>query len=115
MSAPGVLPFDGPESRKARGAFFTPPAIADFLADWAIRRPTDTVYEPSCGEAAFLSAAVARLHKLGATIVPGQLEGTDIDARSVDVAGALLREAGVESSLRVEDFFDVKPSRLCQA
>jgi adenine-specific DNA-methyltransferase len=29
---------DTSELRKARGAFFAPPTIADFLADWAVGR-----------------------------------------------------------------------------
>lgn len=40
--------------RKARGAFFTPPELCRYMAEWAIRAPTDRVLEPSCGEAAFL-------------------------------------------------------------
>jgi len=31
------------ESRKERGAFFTPAPIARFIADWAVRSPEDTV------------------------------------------------------------------------
>jgi type I restriction-modification system DNA methylase subunit len=45
---------DTSEHRKARGAFFTPPEIARYLCDWAVRKPTDTVFEPSCAEASFL-------------------------------------------------------------
>lgn len=45
---------DSSDLRKARGAFFTPPAIADFLARWAIRGPDDRVMDPTCGEAVFL-------------------------------------------------------------
>ena len=56
-----ALPFDSAATaRKARGAFFTPQPIAAFLVDWAIRRPTDTVFEPSCGEAAFVAEAIPR-------------------------------------------------------
>jgi adenine-specific DNA-methyltransferase len=43
--------------RKARGAFFTPPAIANFLAAWAVRDdPSAQVLDPSCGESVFLLA-----------------------------------------------------------
>ena len=48
---------DMPRARKARGAFFTPPAIADFLTRWAIQSPTDRIMDPTCGEAVFLLAA----------------------------------------------------------
>jgi hypothetical protein len=51
--------------RKARGAFFTPTVVAEYLADWAIRSPSDRVLEPSCGEASFLLAAMKRFRDLG--------------------------------------------------
>ena len=59
---PGVTaPVDTATLWKARGAFFTPAAIAQYVTDWAVRRPADLVLEPSCGEAAFLLSASARL------------------------------------------------------
>jgi adenine-specific DNA-methyltransferase len=42
-------PLDPPALRKARGAFFTPPLIADFLASWAVGSdPGATVLDPTC-------------------------------------------------------------------
>lgn len=55
---------DAADLRKARGAFFTPPAIASFIVDWAVREPTDRVLEPSAGEAEFLVHAVRRMSSL---------------------------------------------------
>lgn len=104
------------EARKTRGAFFTPEAIAGFLAEWAIRRPTDAIFEPSCGEAAFLAAAAERLHALGApTIAEEQLEGTDIDRSSVSTAVGVLGDRGVTGRLAVGDFFDTVPQRKFDA
>ena len=83
------------QARKARGAFFTPRPIATFLVQWAIRGPSDTIFEPSCGEAAFLLEAVSRLRALGAgTISSEQIQGTDIDAPSVEAARDLLAALG---------------------
>jgi adenine-specific DNA-methyltransferase len=56
---------DTAELRKARGAFFTPQEVADFLTGWAIRTSDDLVLEPSCGEAVFLLSAGRRLSCLG--------------------------------------------------
>jgi len=56
---------DNNEKRKARDAFFAPPEIARYLCDWAVSKPTDTVFEPSRGEASFLMAADERLRALG--------------------------------------------------
>ena len=40
---------DSAPSRKERGAFFTPPQVADFLADFAVKRKEDRVLEPAVG------------------------------------------------------------------
>lgn len=98
---------DTPEVRKARGAFFTPPTICAFLADWAIRSQRDLVFEPSCGEAAFLLAAGERLRRLGADPSAHlHLVGIDLHASSVDRARRLARDAGLNVSLSTGDFFD---------
>ena len=110
------LPPADQEARKSRGAFFTPQAITTFLAEWAIRRPTDAVFEPSCGEAAFLTAAARRLHALGAApISTEQLQGTDIDRASVSAAIAVLSEYGVTARLATGNFFDIAPQRKFNA
>ena len=36
VSADALVAIDTSDARKARGAFFTPPAIAQFLARWAV-------------------------------------------------------------------------------
>jgi len=52
---------------KLRGGYYTPPAIARFLAEWVVQCPTDTVLEPSCGDGELVTAAARRLLHLGAT------------------------------------------------
>lgn len=94
------------EARKSRGAFFTPPPIADLLVEWAVRSRTDLVLEPSCGEAAFLSAAVSRLRALGTANIKEHLVGIDIHAEAVDVARGILTELDPDVQLSVGDFFD---------
>lgn len=93
--------------RKARGAFFTPPELADFLCQWAIRKSSDRVFEPSCGEAAFLLSALQRLRALGASRAP--LYGMDIHADSVAEAGRLLLSQGGSPELLAGDFFTSLP------
>jgi adenine-specific DNA methylase len=95
--------------RKARGAFFTPPEIAAFLAEWAIRDANDTVFEPSCGEAAFLAAAFGRLASLrSSTPSADQLQGIDIHADSVAFAAAAVAALGGSASLATGDFFNYR-------
>jgi adenine-specific DNA-methyltransferase len=102
--------------RKARGAFFTPPAIADYLAEWAVEGdPVATVMDPTCGEAVFLEAAGRRLADLGAT--QGQLReqifGVDLHEASVEASAALLRAQGLDGSFTVSDFFALSaPGKL---
>ncbi|OUM03820.1 HsdM family class I SAM-dependent methyltransferase [Variovorax sp. JS1663] len=98
---------DSPSHRKARGAFFTPEEIAEFIVQWAVRRPTDRVLEPSCGEAAFLLPAGKQLKQLGATAgdLAGQLHGQDIHPASVQAAASLLAASNCTASLQTGDFF----------
>lgn len=95
------------EERKGRGAFFTPPDISRFMTEWAIRSPEDLVLEPSCGEAAFLLPAAARLRELGGLelTLSAQIHGQDIHPKSVDEASRLLSREGFNATLSVGDFF----------
>ncbi|MCP9488250.1 MAG: N-6 DNA methylase [Solirubrobacteraceae bacterium MAG38_C4-C5] len=100
---------DSAVARKTRGAFFTPPAIADFLARWAIRSLDARVLDPTCGEAVFLLAAAERLRRLGVTpeAIAGQLTGVDLHQPSLDASRALLRDEGAGSRFVRSDFFDL--------
>lgn len=95
-----------------RGAFFTPQPIAQFLSDWAIRASTDTVLEPSCGEAVFLEAAGRRLDIIShANDRIGQkLRGVEIHPPSAARAKARLGELGYQAAIECNDFFDMPPT-----
>lgn len=95
-------------SRKERGAFFTPPAIAAYLARWAIaRNPSARVLDPTCGDGAFLIAAARRLVELGAA--PDDLDdlvvGVDVHPPSLDAASDNLAVDGLTAHLEADDFF----------
>lgn len=116
-SPPPSVTLDTAELRKARGAFFTPDAVARYLTDWAVRAGSDEVLEPSCGEAAFLLAAVDRLSAIkAATPVDvlvadtGVLDGVELHGPSAAAARRLLRAAGLRSRVRTADFFTVEPT-----
>ncbi len=102
-------PDDPAPTRKARGAFFTPPAIADFLTRWAIRSPDARVLDPTCGEAVFLLAAAERLRRLKAApnTIADQLTGVDLHRPSLDASGELLRAEGAGARFVQSDFFDL--------
>lgn len=98
--------------KKARGAFFTPPAISRYLVEWAIQSSSDTVLEPSCGEASFLLAAARRLESFPdrPLFLNQQLHGVEIHKDSADHAHALLKAEGYEAKINVEDFFTYESS-----
>lgn len=107
MSIPDV---DLARARKARGAFFTPPPIADFVVEWAIRRSGDVVLEPSCGEAAFLTAAGRRISSLGGSANAEHLRGVEVHADSAARAAEALAGEGMAAEIEVADFFDIEPT-----
>lgn len=107
MQAPPIT-LDSPNLRKQRGAFFTPPPIADFLAAWATGgRPDARVLDPTCGEAVFLLAAARRLADSGAdrSTTGDLLHGVDLHHASLERSRALLKAEGFDASLHVGDFF----------
>src|SRR5262245_34014099 len=82
---------------KTRGGYYTPLAVADWLASWAIRSPNDRVLEPSCGDGAFLVATTGVLKrrrtsriKAGAEVVGVELVA-DEASRAAARAGKLAR------------------------
>lgn len=93
--------------RKSRGAFFTPSAITNYLAEWAIHTADDLVLEPSAGEAAFLISAVDRLRTLGAS--EPLVHGVEIHAQSAVEAERIVREMGGRAQIRHADFFLTAP------
>jgi adenine-specific DNA-methyltransferase len=100
------------ELRKARGAFFTPSELCDYIVDWAIRDEDEQVLEPSCGEAAFLLAAGRRLEALRNTNrhADGALHGVELHDESAKEARQLLLSQGFQSTIDVGDFFTFDPT-----
>jgi len=111
-----ILPDDSRQLRKERGAFFTPQAIANYLADWAVAgEPDAKILDPTCGEAVFLLAAGKRLKALGrdAGELDEQLFGVDLHESSLDFAQGLLENAGLDARLISSDFFELNtPNQL---
>ncbi len=104
--------------RKARGAFYTPQPIADYLAEWAIEGdPRASVLDPTCGESVFLQAAGVRLRALGAdrAQLRSQVLGVDLHEQSVRQSISDLAAQGLDASLLVEDFFELSPPNRLDA
>jgi adenine-specific DNA-methyltransferase len=104
---------DTPALRKERGAYFTPDEITQFIVNWAIRMPSDSVLEPAAGDAAFLTTAVSRLRTLSHDVQACPLvEGVEIHAPSAQVARQRVQEAGGRAKIRTGDFFALEPEPI---
>ncbi len=107
---------DTAELRKARGAFFTPKPIADYLAAWAVEDdPAATVLDPTCGEAVFLQSAAERLRDLGSNQarLRTQVLGVDLHEASIQESRELLRAGHLDGTFLAEDFFALStPDKL---
>jgi adenine-specific DNA-methyltransferase len=103
--------------RKARGAFFTPSELCEYVVRWAIRDASDVILEPSCGEAAFLLAAGQRLRGFAGPEVSGlgQLHGVELHGASAKSALSVLRGVGLDGHITNDDFFRVEPERRFDA
>lgn len=93
---------------KARGAFYTPPAVADFLCRWAIRSAADRVLEPSCGDGVFVRAACRRFGDLSAGDLDGRLIGVELDAAEASKAASDAPGATIHNA----SFFDLSPAAV---
>ena len=96
--------------RKARGAFFTPTPIADYLAAWAVGDdPNARILDPSCGDGVFLRAAARRLKELGCSTaeLDERVFGVDVHEASLAAATAVLEQEGLDAHLLADDFFNL--------
>jgi tRNA1(Val) A37 N6-methylase TrmN6 len=98
------------EAAEALGAYYTPAALAEPLARWAVRGPADTILDPSCGEGAFLTCGVDRLLALGTAgrTLSDQIAGVEVNVKALARArGVLLsRHPGLRwGRLAQDDFF----------
>ena len=98
-----------PELTKARGAFYTPPAIAEFIAAWGVNSNDDVVLEPSCGDATFLIAAAAEKRKFGRDFRVDDLVGVEVHPASATEARARLKSEGIPARVEAKDFFECVP------
>jgi len=99
-----------PTYQKLRGGYYTPKAICDFLAQWAIRDRNATVLEPSCGDGNLLVAAAEVLRSKGARPqeVAKNIHGVEIEESEALKAAARLKEIGIPphpGQIESGDFF----------
>jgi hypothetical protein len=102
-----------PVDRKARGAHYTPPALADRLVALSLPSTAAAVLDPACGGGAFLLAAGRALVERGLSPADavGCLHGIDLDPLAVDVARAAtaLWSGGTPADVQSADFLVLAP------
>ena len=98
-------------TEKLRGGYYTPPEVADWLCEWAIRNTTDRVLEPGCGDGIFLSAALKRFTTLGTHAlahISKNLSGIEIVPKEAERARQRLLDQfglGISGVVQTGDFF----------
>ncbi|HDM8167586.1 TPA: N-6 DNA methylase [Vibrio harveyi] len=102
-------PHSLPKKREL-GAYYTPPALSQVLADWAIQRPDQDILEPSFGGCGFFDSCINQLKNLGCSKPEKQLYGVDIDEHAFDILSQKFH-GFVETTKRfiLKDFIKVKP------
>lgn len=102
--------FTNLDPAKLRGGYYTPTDVARWLVEWAIRSPSDTVLEPSCGDGNLLVAAALRLTELGADpkSIGSQMQGVELSSTEANAARTRLLaqlEHATPEIVQAGDFF----------
>lgn len=109
--------------RHALGQFYTPPAIAELITKWAIRKPEDKVLDPGCGSGTFLVKAYSRLLELKGYKEPTEMAHKEILAQlyafdinpfplhltALNLASRYIRAPSTEVNTIHSDFFKITP------
>lgn len=95
---------------KLRGGYYTSVRVAEWLCTWAIQDANNTVLEPSCGDGAFLEAAMHRFQALGASPdqIAANLTGIEIIAAEAKSARDRLKPLlgkAAQDVVQNSDFF----------
>lgn len=85
------------DQKKMRGGFYTPSFISDFITEWAIRRPSDTILEPSCGDGNFIKSI---LHKFNDFDLKENIIAIELDKEEAEKAK---QKYGIK--INCDDFF----------
>lgn len=103
-------PHSLPKKREL-GAYYTPPELSQILVDWAIKKPTETILEPSFGGCGFFDSCIKRLNAINCKSPDQQLYGVDIDKHAFDILSQKFgRVVNTNQRFILKDFISVQPS-----
>lgn len=97
-----------PDKQQTLGQYETPTDVADLLLGFCLRRPSDRLLDPSCGEGAFLGRAAQWLRWLAdnpADAPPDALWGVELDPETAVHAQTALPQAHILT----HNFFTLTP------
>lgn len=105
-------------SKRLRGGYYTPPAIAEFLVDWAINGDVSvSVLEPSMGDGIFINKLAERFASKGIknSEVGKNIWGVELFSNELQKARIHLNEGGFDPqkfNLIEGDFFSIYTQSL---
>ena len=93
-------------NQRERGAYFTPPNLATFLAEWGIQSSGDVILDPAAGLGSLIDAAVHRVRALGANGTP-RVWGVELHQDTFERLARRCKKLGLpRRQLREGDFFE---------
>ena len=101
---------DSRDSRKKRGAFYTPSELTRVIAKWAIKSPDTTVLEPACGESEFIIAAYRELLSRGVSskAASNQITCCELHAESLEAGESKCRAIGCTPDYHLGSFLEME-------
>lgn len=95
--------------RRPFGAYYTPRAVADTLAKWAIRVAEDVILEPGFGGCGFLEASHTRIEALGSDDPFAHIYGCDKDPGAFAILGQKIGDNTHTKRFILGDFLCLHP------
>lgn len=102
------------EMRKELGAYYTPSALSQVMSNWAIRKPTDKVLEPSFGGCGFLESCEKSLIETGCINPMKNLFGVDVDIKAFDTLQKKYGNLLIKKHFILRDFISIFPNDFGQ-
>ena len=99
--------------RRLLGAYYTPDALANILATWALAHEKGNVLDPSFGGCAFLNAATTILASRGVSKPGERVFGVDVDPTCMEYVRK--DQNLVEENCIIRDFLSLSPQNISGA
>ncbi|MCE2432148.1 MAG: N-6 DNA methylase [Candidatus Latescibacteria bacterium] len=96
--------------RRLLGAYYTPDALANILATWALAPENGNVLDPSFGGCAFLNAATTILASRGVSKPGERVFGVDVDPTCMEYVHK--DQNLVEKNCIIRDFLSLSPKNI---